>query len=260
LNQHALVEAVETLGLAMGALQLDERALGTEVRNIGAEHSRLLDDRDVLGALKASPALIVTAFKRDCPRQQRQYGALIAGLLLSHVVSSVWRVARSLATEAGPLSLKHRPMSVLRRATAAAPAGARVLTCLTWQRGGGGRHLRARCVEVSSAVGTEVDGMPELGGSCSGTEPAKAPGALSAFQIPEAAAQDHDSNNSADCTSEDIADRDRHYRNYRNGSPDGAHPQCTAPAVLEIGTDCFRRGPCLIHGPQCYALRLRAAA
>jgi len=401
LNQHAVIEAVEPFGLAMGALQLDVRTRWLERWNVGPEIRRLLNHRDHLSAFKARPALIVPTFKRECARQHRQYGALIAGLV-SHVVSSVRRVARSLATEGDPPSLKHMPMSVPRRTAqvsrlcrkplgrrlAAGAAGGgrhqtsrsasnvglieptaalrtcveskRILplqlsSCVTHQcktcRGvasqffeelrlatrtsdappvhaacnkprddrsrnprvhldigmleihlvknehhndenpspldavidsdlevqvlgychsgqsyrdtavsAGGRHLRALRVEARPTIGTEVDGMPELGGSCPCTEPAKAPWALSAFQIPQPAGQDSDSNNSADCTSEDIADGDRHYRNYRNGSPDGAHPQCTAPAVLEIGADCFRRGPCLIHGPQCYPLAFQVAA
>src|SRR5262249_58347742 len=94
----------------MGALQLDVRTRWLERWNVGPEIRRLLNHRDHLSAFKARPALIVTTVQREWPRDQRQYGALIAGLL-SHVVSSVRRVAGSSATESSPLSLKHMPMS-----------------------------------------------------------------------------------------------------------------------------------------------------
>src|SRR5262249_62313530 len=94
----------------MGALQLDVRTRWLERWNVGPEIRRLLNHRDHLSAFKARPALIVTTVQREWPRDQRQYGALIAGLL-SHVVSSVRRVAGSSATGGSPPSLKQMPKS-----------------------------------------------------------------------------------------------------------------------------------------------------
>lgn len=64
--------------------------------------------------------------------------------------------------------------------------------------------------------------------------------------MPQAAAQDDDSNNSADFTSQDIAQCEQRYRNGRNGKPDSAQLQCTARTALEVGTDG------LSHAPECY--------
>jgi hypothetical protein len=109
----------------------------------------------------------------------------------------------------------------------------------------GGRTVR---VEVSSAIGAEVDGMREPGGTCRCTEPAKASWASRELQVPQGATKDDDASNSADPAYPEIAESEQGYPRHGNRDADNDYRQRAAGAAFEVGTDG------LSHDPQCYRL------
>lgn len=97
--------------------------------------------------------------------------------------------------------------------------------------------LWARGIEGCSTVRTKVDGMQEPCGTCCGTESGKASWAFRAIQIPQAGAQDDESNYKADFTWRCIAEPVQRYPQRDNDNADSTQLQCTPGAALEVVTD-----------------------
>src|SRR6516164_1083344 len=105
------------------------------------------------------------------------------------------------------------------------------------------RDARTLRVEVSPAIGTEVDGMREPCRTRRGTELRETSGAFREVQVPQSDAGNNDCHYPNDPTREDIAECEQSHRNHRNGDGDSAQLQCAAGAALEVSADRLSHTP-----------------
>ena len=105
------------------------------------------------------------------------------------------------------------------------------------------RDARTLRVEVSPAIGTEVDGMREPCRTRRGTELGQTSRAFREVQVPQSDAGNNDCHYPNDPTREDIAECEQSHRNHRNGDGDSAHLQCAAGAALEVSADRLSHTP-----------------